>query len=128
MSKKKLSIQNLISFPLRCFLIVLSIFTLGAYSVNAQCGSALGIYCNPVDSKVSNLIGAVTVVSLYLLSLAGIIALVFVVIAGIKYIVSSGNEEKMKSAKDAFSSAAMGLAIILLAYSILSVIYGILNS
>lgn len=89
------------------------------------CGPALGIPCNPIASD--NLAGAIILIVLYLLSIAGIVTLAFLVFGGIKYIFSVGNEERMKSAKDAFSSAALGLIIILLAYTILSIVYRILN-
>ena len=115
---------------LLCFcLFSAQIFTMNVLSVYAQvtCGPAIGIPCNPIESKVSTLSDAVIVVTLYLLSLIGLISLLFIVLAGIKYMSSAGNEEKMKSAKDAFSSALLGLSVALMAYGILSVINYILN-
>lgn len=106
-------------------LISTQIFVINILSVCAQCGPNVGIPCNPVGSNT--LSEAIIVVTLYLLSLIGLVALFFIVFAGIKYIFSAGNEEKMKSAKDAFSSAAVGLAVALLAYGILSILNYILN-
>jgi len=110
-----------------CFFL-LPIFASGARIANAQpCGGGVGIFCNPVDSKISTIPEALIVITLYLLSIIGIITLLFMVIAGIKYILSAGNEEKMKSAKDAFYYSGIGLAIAVLAYSILFLIHGILK-
>ena len=109
-----------------CFFL-LPIFAFSARVANAQCNSQLGLFCNPLAAKTNSIAEGITLVALYLLSLAGIITLAFLVIAGIRYIISAGNEEKMKSAKDALFSAGYGLAIIILSYAILSIIYGILN-
>ena len=118
-----------ILFLLCFFMLSAQIFVVNALSVHAQvtCGLALGIPCNPIESKISTLSDAIIVVTLYLLSLIGLIALFFIVFAGIKYMFSVGDEEKMKSAKSTFNSAAIGLAVALLAYGILSVIDYILN-
>lgn len=91
------------------------------------CGIGTNVLCNPLDPKVSFFADGIMVVVLFLLSLAGIVTLTSIVIAGIKYITSAGNEERMKSAKSALLSSGLGLVIILLAYTILSVVHGILN-
>ena len=109
-----------------CFFL-LPIFAFSARVASAQCGSTLNLFCNPLASKTNSVAESLTLVALYLLSLAGIITLTFLVIAGIRYIISAGNPEKMKSAKDALFSSGYGLVIILLAYTILSIIYGILS-
>lgn len=128
MNNKKSFSKNILFLLCFCF-ISAQIFIVNAVSIYAQvtCGSALGIPCNPIESKISTLSDAVVVVTLYLLSLIGLVALFFIVFAGIKYMFSVGDEEKMRSAKNTFSSAAIGLAVALLAYGILSVINYILN-
>ena len=124
---KTSSKRNLLS--VLCFLMLsIQIFIANALSVYAgNCGPAIGIPCNPLEGEISTLLDAVVAVTLYLLSLIGLVALFFIVFAGIKYIFSIGDEEKMKSAKSAFSSAILGLAIALMAYGILFVINYILN-
>jgi len=127
MKNKISSKRNLLS--VLCFLMFsVQIFVANALSVYAEnCGTAIGIPCNPLEGEISTLLDAVIAVTLYLLSLIGLVALFFIVFAGIKYMFSVGNEEKMKSAKSAFSSAILGLAIALMAYGILFVINYILN-
>ncbi len=129
MKNKKSFSKNIISL-LCFFMFSAQIFIANALSVHAQvtCGPALGIQCNPIGSKISTLADAVIVITLYLLSLIGLVSLLFIVIAGIKYISSAGNEEKMKSAKRSFYSALFGLSVALLAYGILFVINSILNA
>ena len=126
-NKKSFS-KNILSLSCFCLLSA-QIFVKNALLIHAQaaCGPNLGIPCNPIEGKVSTLSDAVIVVTLYLLSLIGLISLLFIVIAGIRYMSSAGNEEKMKSAKDGFYSALLGLSVALMAYGILSVINYILN-
>jgi heme/copper-type cytochrome/quinol oxidase subunit 2 len=129
MTKNKISFHRNLLTALCFCLLSAQIFIVNALSVCAQvtCGPAIGIPCNPVSGKISNLTDAVIVVTLYLLSIIGLIALLFIVFAGVKYMFSAGDEEKMKSAKNAFHSAIFGLSVALLAYGILSVIDYILN-
>ncbi len=128
MNNKKSFSKNIL-FPLFFCLLVVNFFTANNLVVHVQatCGPALGIPCNPLEGTISNLSEAIIVVTLYLLSLIGLITLLFIVFAGIKYMTSAGDEEKMKSAKSAFYSAVLGLTVALMAYGILSVINSILN-
>ena len=115
-----------------CFFL-LPIFAFSAHIASAQsCGGDVGVFCNPFTVspsgiKISTIPEALIVITLYLLSIIGIITLLFMVVAGIKYILSAGNEERMKSAKDAFYYSGTGLAIAVLAYSILFLVQEILN-
>ena len=126
-NKKSFS-KNILSALFFCLLSA-QIFVANTVSVYAQaiCGPNIGIPCNPLEGTISNLSEAIIVVTLYLLSIIGLVALLFIVFAGIKYMTSAGDEEKMKSAKSAFYSAVLGLTVALMAYGILSVINSILN-
>lgn len=108
------------------FFSILIIF-LATEITYGQCGPATGIPCNPLEGTVGNIPEAITVVIKYLLSVIGIVSLAFIVISGIKYMISVGNEEKMKSAKEALYSSVFGLALALMAYTILEIIVGVLN-
>lgn len=90
------------------------------------CGTALGLFCNPVDNA-SDFYDAIVIAIKYLLSFIALVTLFFIVISGIKYLTSFGNEEKIKSAKDGFTSAIFGLVLALMAYAILEVIVKVLN-
>lgn len=110
------------------FLVLLSVLQANTARAAATCGSALGIFCNPLVGKVDSFAEAVIVAIQYLLSVIALISLLFLVFAGIKYLVSFGSEQKMTEAKKAFFSAGSGLIIAVMAYAILSIIYQILNS
>lgn len=112
----------------KLFFSLLFVFSLICVeSAFAQCGPAVGIPCNPLDGTVSSIPDAIVIVIRYLLKIIGVITLLFIVLSGIKYVTSSGNEEKIKSAKDALYSSVLGLAIALMAYSILDIVAKILN-
>ena len=63
---------------------------------------------------------------LWLLGIAGSIALLMLVIAGIMYITSSGDEQKVVTAKKIFNFTVMGLILVLLSYSIIVVLRDVL--
>ncbi|MDP2788552.1 MAG: hypothetical protein Q8O46_00660 [bacterium] len=93
----------------------------------APCGPQIGVLCNPVNNA-SDFYDVIVIAIRYILSLIALITLLFIVISGIKYLTSFGNEEKMRSAKDGLTSAIFGLALALMAYAILEVIIKILSS
>jgi len=127
MTNKKSLSKNLF-FLMLFALFSAQILFLEAEIVFAQttCGPALGIACNPVDNA-SDFYDVIVIAIRYLLSLIALITLLYIVISGIKYLTSFGNEEKMRSAKEGLASAIFGLALALMAYAILEVIVGILN-
>jgi Type IV secretion system pilin len=57
-----------------------------------------------------------------LLTVAGIIAVVMIIIAGINYITSMGNPEKGVSARKKITNSLIGLGIVLLASAVVSFI------
>ncbi len=58
-----------------------------------------------------------TIIRIFL-GMLGIIFLVLIVLAGVKYMTASGNEEKAKEAVSQIRHAVIGLLIILVSYSI----------
>ncbi len=64
----------------------------------------------------------VTNVLQILLLVAGSIAVVYMVIGGIKYVLSRGNEEKVESAKATMGAAIWGLVIIIMSFAIIYII------
>lgn len=57
-----------------------------------------------------------------ILSIIGLIAVVFVVYGGFKYMTANGDEEQIKAAKKTIVNAVIGLIVILLAWAIVSVV------
>lgn len=60
------------------------------------------------------------------LYLAAIIAVVFIIIGGFMYITSAGNDGQAKKGRDTLVNALIGLAIIILSYLIVQVVYNFL--
>ena len=63
-----------------------------------------------------------------LVSLAGAVAVVFIVIGGYHYITSSGHPEKLDKAKKTLLYSGLGLVIVLAAYTIVDFVAGIAKS
>ncbi len=57
----------------------------------------------------------------------GIIAVVVIVIGGILYMTSAGNQEKIKNAKKAITYAVIGLVVTLMAFAITSLVIGAID-
>ncbi len=58
----------------------------------------------------------------YLLPLAGLIAVVFIIIGGYQYIFSGANEDLAEKGKKTLTNAIIGLVIVILSYVIVRVI------
>lgn len=57
-----------------------------------------------------------------LLAIAGLVAVIFLIIGGFRYITAGGNEETAESAKKTITNAIIGIVIIILAFVIVRVI------
>ena len=114
-------------------LILASVFTvLLLHAEEADAGAAcnpfktIGTYCN--TSSHNDINSALVALMQYILSVLGPVVLIFIVIAGVKYMVSAGSEENIKSSKRMLIGAVTGMAVALLAYTVLKVILDILNT
>lgn len=93
-------------------------------------------WCNAADTPTSfpNPLGSVTTVSALLSSIItnlmgimAIIALIFIIIGGIMYMLSAGNEAMVTRAKKTWTGAVIGLAIAMAAPTFLKTIQTILG-
>jgi len=73
--------------------------------------------------KIRDIIGKIVG---YILAMLGVILLVNVIFAGYSWMLSGGNEEKVKKAKEKIVSSIIGLAIIMVAYVLVNTIFGLL--
>lgn len=73
---------------------------------------------NPLTGKNGLFRGIAGVIAV----VAGIIATILLVISGIRYVTSGGDASKTKSAKDTIVAVIVGMVIILLADSIISLV------
>lgn len=108
---------------------LLSVLTLGAVtSVGAvnvfeqTCGSGSDAeICADAGDTGTNAIQ--DVISLLLFAV-GIIAVIVIIIGGIKYVTSDGDSSKLKGAKETILYAVVGLVIAILAFSIVEFVVG----
>ena len=63
-----------------------------------------------------------TAIVTILISFAGALSIIFIVIAGIKFVTSSGDEKKLASASSTLTYAIIGLVVTILAFVILQIV------
>lgn len=77
----------------------------------------------PCETRASDLIIRIINIAL---GIAGLVAVLFLVIGGFRYITSAGNEETAEQAKKIITNAIIGIVVIILAFVIIRVISGAL--
>ncbi len=85
---------------------------------------------NPAPGQLvgtSNVDDLVTKLVNILLSFAGAIAVIFLVIGGFRYVVSQGNEEAMERAKKTLLSAIIGIVVIIMAFAVVNIVNNLLT-
>lgn len=112
-------------------ILIVSLFLfLVAQKTYAVCDASIPLFCNPLDNAgegIDTVAEAIIAVAQLLMSIIGAISLLFIVIAGIKYIISSGDEQKITAAKETLTSSVYGLVLALMAFQILTIISEILT-
>lgn len=71
------------------------------------------------DTELSELL--VRIINV-LLALAGLVAVVFLIVGGFRYITAGGNEEAAESGKKAIVNAVIGIVVIILSFVIVRVV------
>jgi hypothetical protein len=82
---------------------------------SAQTGTGMSTKALDVNNVASN-------VTKWLSWGIGVISIVFIVIGGIKFATSSGDEKKVETAKKTIIYAVIGLAVAVLAYAIATIV------
>ena len=103
------------------FAILLAVLVLQAVPVLA----ASIEFGNPI--KANNLGDVLLNIMNYLKKIAGSIALIFIIIGGIMYIVSAGDKERMERAKNTLIYALAGFAIVVASSTFVSEIQNVLG-
>jgi hypothetical protein len=80
-------------------------------------GGSLGLGNADLRQTVMNIIT-------YVLGLLGLIAVVMILYGGFIWMTAGGNEDKVDTAKQIISSAAIGLVIILISWAIVTFVVG----
>lgn len=83
----------------------------------------------PAKSGAFNTFGDLaTVILIILTSAAGVISVIFIIIAGIKFVTASGDEKKLQSAASTITYAIIGIVVTALAFIILQVTQHLLGA
>ena len=93
--------------------------------VCAGVNAALKDGCNDQNTNTSTVWGWAKTVVNWLLIIAGIVAVGFIIFAGIRYVTSGGDAEKVKKAKSTLLYAIIGLIIAALALVIVNLVLGV---
>ncbi|MFA4999818.1 MAG: pilin [Patescibacteria group bacterium] len=96
-------------------------------NTNTNCGPGSLTLCNPLGATVDSpqvLIGRVIN---SILGVVGSLALLMFVYGGLTWMLSSGNQEKVKKGKDIIIWSAIGLAVIFMAYAATSLLINTLQ-
>jgi uncharacterized membrane protein len=89
-----------------------------ACNTNGNIGVQSGVDCAKSDDQKSNLGNIIKTVTNVLLFIIGAIAVIMIIIGGIKYVISNGDSSQITSAKNTILYAVIGLVVALLAYAI----------
>jgi hypothetical protein len=73
-------------------------------------------------SSVADFYDIISIAARWLVVFGIIIGAVFIIIGGIQYMTSGGNEEGTKAAKAKIIGGLLGIAIVLLAYAIVNIV------
>lgn len=82
------------------------------------CGQLNGVRCGDIGGPNDLIIKAINI----LLGVAALVAVLFLVIGGFRYITSAGNDEQAKAGRKTIINALIGLVVIILAYVIVSAV------
>jgi hypothetical protein len=83
---------------------------------------APGIFVDLSDRGGNTFYNLALIIVQFLLSIVGLISILFIIIGGYRYITSGGNEEAAEAGKKALTNAIIGLVIVILSYVIVVVV------
>ena len=89
-------------------------------AVIPPCPTGTGINCPPDGGSINSMF--VTVIN-WALAIAFILAVIFLIYGGFRYILSGGNEESAKAGRQTIFNALIGVVIIVLSYVIVQIVY-----
>ncbi|MCL6096888.1 MAG: hypothetical protein M1444_04410 [Patescibacteria group bacterium] len=114
--------KALLSIPSAAGLLLLSTqFAFAATDVKTCPEGQFSVLCNFTSASFGPIVGIVINI---LFVIAVIIALVFLIYGGIKWIISGGDKSALDSARNHIVAAIIGLIIVFLAYFVIQVILG----
>ena len=102
--------------------LALPVSPVGAVNLYPACGASNSTVCKSAkDDDASKLIKSVINILLYVL---GTIAVIMIVVGGIRYTLSNGNASEITGAKNTILYSIVGLVVAMLAWSIVNFVIG----
>ena len=95
---------------------------MAAFSIEEVFPPAKLFGADPGTGEVTGFGDLASDVLLILVSAAGVLSIIFIIIAGIKILTSSGDEKKLASATGTLTYAIIGLAVTILAFVIIRIV------
>ncbi len=123
--KKKLSILLVVAFVI---VGVSAFFTADAQGLTAPSNPGGLLDFSRVKGGSGGVAGLIIAITNLVLGVAGAIAILFVIIGGFQYILSGANEDLAKRGKATLTNAIIGLIIIVLSFTVISVVYTTLTN
>lgn len=120
---KKINYLKIAEISLAVVLAFAPVATLALQLPN--CNALNGVNCTSANNSLTALI--LYVINI-MLGLAGVVAVLFMIIGGFWYITSAGNEETAEKGKGTAINAVIGLVIIILSYVIVNVVSGLVTN
>lgn len=87
-------------------------------------GSIKGSSCDTPGKSLAGKSGYVSGITNTLITIAGAIAVIVIIIGGIRYITSTGDATRVKQAKDTILYGVIGLIVVIMAYAIVNFVIG----
>ena len=112
--------KKLISFSTAAYISLLSALPAAAQGINIEPNQSL----NPGAVTLENVIRFV-INGLIILGI--IAALIFLILGGVKWVISGGDKAAVESARNTIIAAVIGLVVVILAWVILNVVLQILG-
>lgn len=115
------------------FAPVMATFAGFAYFVNRALAQGAAFFDNPQTGAAPNVAAQgtlgqnVTTIINYFLGLLGLIAVGFLIYAGVLMVTAGGNEEQVGKAKKIITYAVIGIVIIVLSYTIVTFVTSVLG-
>jgi lysylphosphatidylglycerol synthetase-like protein (DUF2156 family) len=125
---KKISIIKTVqiaSLVLSLSLMLSPLASFAQYNATQPCNTYSGLSCTLFGA--SNLTQLIINITKILLALAGLIAVLVLVVGGFRYVTSFGNQAATESAKKIILNAIIGIVIIILSLVIVNVISNVLQ-
>ncbi len=112
--------QNLVKIANVTAMVTMLVLVIAPLAASAQLNiPSSGNTGLPEDSNISNFI--LRIINI-LLAIVGLIAVLFLIIGGFRYITAGGNEETAESGKKTIINAIIGIIIVILSFVIVRVI------